>query len=172
MGSQVGESDGGRRARAAARERARAREEATGELPFRLRQASRAVDRLVRATQEGRGQGDVSMAALDVLVNCRRPIAIVTVAERLRLTPQSVSQTVASLVRAGLVDKERDWNDRRCVLVELTEEGEAVVVASAEAISDALDFLGDLVEPGRLGELTADLATVGLVDRPRHAGSR
>lgn len=112
------------------------------------------------------------MAALDVLVNCRRPIAIVTVAERLRLTPQSVSQTVASLVRAGLLDKERDWNDRRCMLVELTDEGEAVVAAAGEAIADALDFLGDLVEPGRLGELTADLATVGLVDRPRHGWSR
>ncbi|HEV7173425.1 MarR family winged helix-turn-helix transcriptional regulator [Pedococcus sp.] len=172
MGAGVGESDRGRRARSAARELARAREEAAGELPFRLRQASRAVDRLVRATLAARGQGDVSIPALDVLVNCRRPIAIVTVAERLRLTPQSVGQTVASLVRAGLLDKERDWNDRRSMLVELTDEGEAVVVAAGEAISDALDFLGDLVEPGRLGELTADLATVGLVDRPRHAWSR
>jgi hypothetical protein len=81
------------------------------------------------------GKGDISIAALDVLVNCRRPIAIVTVAERLRLTPQSVSQTVG-------------------------------------AITDALDFLGDVLEPGRLGELTSDLATVGLVDRPRHPGSR
>lgn len=176
-GSDVGHrdeanADGDRRARVEPRELARAREEAAGELPFRIRQASRAVDRLVRATLEGRGHRDVSMAALDVLVNCRRPIAIVTVAERLRLTPQSVSQTVASLVRAGLVDKERDWNDRRCMLVELTDEGEAVVAAAAEAISDALDFLGDLVEPERLGDLTADLATVSLVDRPRHPWDR
>lgn len=168
----MGKDDSGRRARVAALEVARAREQAAGELPFRLRQASRAVDRLIRGTLEGRGQGDISMAALDVLVNCRRPIAIVTVAERLRLTPQSVGQTVATLVRAGLLDKERDWNDRRCMLVELTADGEAVVAAAADAISDALDFLGDLVEPGRLGELTADLATVGLVDRPRHAWSR
>ena len=164
--------EGGWRARAAARERAREREESVGELPFRLRQASRAVDRLLRATLDARGQADVSVTALDVLVNCRRPIAIVTLAERLRLTPQSVSQSVASLTRAGLLDKERDWNDRRSVLVELTKEGAEVVAVATQAISDAVDFIGDTVSPGRLGELTADLATVGLVDRPRHPWDR
>jgi DNA-binding MarR family transcriptional regulator len=52
-------------------------------------------------------------------------------AERMR--PQSMAQTVAELQADGLVERRPDPSDRRRALVELTEQGRAVLTADRRA---------------------------------------
>lgn len=52
-------------------------------------------------------------------------------AERLRVTPRSVTEVVDALIRADLVIRELDPSDRRAMLLELTQAGHTM----AEEIS-------------------------------------
>jgi MarR family transcriptional regulator, organic hydroperoxide resistance regulator len=151
---------------------ARAREEAVADLPSVLRLASRAVDHLARRTLEARGMADVSLTGLDILGLATRPFPVVTLADRLKITPQAVSQTVGQLVRRGLVDKQQGYPDRRTVVVRATEDGLALHRAARTALDDALNVVADDVFDGGLADLTENLARVADVDRRRHPWNR
>jgi DNA-binding MarR family transcriptional regulator len=151
---------------------ARAREEAVADLPSVLRLASRAVDNLVRRALEAQGMADVSLTGLDILAIATRPVPVVTLADRLKITPQAVSQAVGKLVRLGLVEKQQGYPDRRTVVVRATEEGLALHRAARSALDDALNLVADDVSHGGLADLTEDLARVADVDRGRHPWNR
>ncbi len=68
------------------------------------------------------------------------------VAERMRATPSSVSQTLKALEEKGLVERHRASGDSRAITLELTEQGRVATVA-AQAMRDrymdeALSYLG------------------------------
>jgi DNA-binding MarR family transcriptional regulator len=151
---------------------ARAREQAVIDLPSVLRLASRAVDNLVRSALDAQGMADVSLTGLDVLGIAIRPFPVVTLADRLKITPQAVSQAVGRLVLLGLVDKQQGYPDRRTVVVRATEQGLALHRAARSALDDALNLVADDVAEGRLADLTEDLAKVADVDRGRHPWNR
>lgn len=149
-----------------------AREDAVVDLPSVLRLASRAVDGLVRSTLDAQGMSHVSLTGLDILGLACDPCPIANLADRLKITPQSVSQAVRDLAAQGLVEKAPGYPDQRTVTVSTTEEGRRLHECARRAIDDALNFVAEDVTDGRLADLTEDLARVADVDRARHPWNR
>jgi len=54
----------------------------------------------------------------------QEPLTLARLAQRVQLSPATVSRIVDRLVRAGLVSRERGTADRRLVWIRLTEAGE------------------------------------------------
>ncbi len=72
------------------------------------------------------------------------------VAERLRVTPRSVTEVVDALEAAGLVERSPDVDDRRAVRVSLTEEGIRTLAAVDLAQDrDVTTLFGRLTDHGR-----------------------
>jgi DNA-binding MarR family transcriptional regulator len=103
------------------------------------------VGRLLRRM---RAEGRVPLAQLAVLGRLDRggPTTVSALATAERVRPQSMSQTVSELEADGLVSRRPDPTDRRQLLVELTDAGQATLVAErrhreswlARAIADDL----------------------------------
>ncbi|MBN8866713.1 MAG: MarR family transcriptional regulator [Solirubrobacterales bacterium] len=85
-------------------------------------------------------------------------------AERVR--PQSMAQTIGELESGGLVSRRPDPEDRRCILIELTDEGREEIAAARR---DRSDWLAHAIEEELSPEETATLfEAVGLLDRLSH----
>ncbi|MFR4188501.1 MAG: MarR family winged helix-turn-helix transcriptional regulator, partial [Corynebacterium variabile] len=85
------------------------------------------------------GQGRV----LGILA-LQSPLPQKNLAYMLGVRPQSLSELIAKLETAGLVTRERDENDRRSFLIELTETGrEAASEIDASTGEDPFDVLTD-----------------------------
>ncbi|SDB81250.1 DNA-binding transcriptional regulator, MarR family [Raineyella antarctica] len=81
-------------------------------------------------------------------------------AERLHVTPRSVTDVIDALVEAGFVSRGPDPGDRRAQLVEPTDRGRAVEERSREVRAEvAGEFFGGLSEADRaeLGRLLGAL---------------
>lgn len=65
--------------------------------------------------------------ALAVLEGADRPLSPTTIAERLLVTTASVTSLLDTLERRGFITRSPDVDDRRKVLVTLTENGRRVV---------------------------------------------
>ncbi|GAB3595916.1 MarR family winged helix-turn-helix transcriptional regulator [Microbacterium tumbae] len=111
-----------------------------------------ATFRLARRLRRERADDGVSDAHFAVLAglraNGRLPLG--ELAQRERVTAPTMSNTVDALAAKDYVVRVPDENDRRRVYVELTDAGEAVVVATVRkrdtALADALtelDFTDD-----------------------------
>jgi len=72
---------------------------------------------------------NVSFQHIGALMTIReeQPVLGKEIAQRLRLTPSSVTQAVDHLVKAGYVTREQDEKDRRAVRLRLTTEGEQLI---------------------------------------------
>lgn len=78
------------------------------------------------------------------------PKRISVLAKELHLTSAAVTQIVTDLELGGLVRRNRDENDRRAVLVSLTDEGERLLQEMrGRRRSLAAQFLGVLVQEDR-----------------------
>ena len=84
------------------------------------------------------------------LLNSTRFALAGTIAESLKVRPSTATGIVDRLVRQGLVMRQRDREDRRCVRIYLTEHGRKVISDIREG-SDAL--LGRLFQRFTPGEI-------------------
>jgi DNA-binding MarR family transcriptional regulator len=94
------------------------------------------------------------------------PVTISTLAERLDVTQQAVSKSVADLEKRGYLSREPDPTDARARLVVLTIRGEEVI-ASARKHRTALD--AELRKA--LGAERIDSARTLLIDTLHHLGA-
>ena len=86
-----------------------------------------------------------TVACLGVVASLAEGIGISSIARQLHVSGAFVTTEVGKLVRAGLVDKRRNPEDRRGVLLRLTPAGEGRVKAIAPRIRTVNDyFFGDL----------------------------
>ncbi|ASO17965.1 DNA-binding MarR family transcriptional regulator [Actinoalloteichus hoggarensis] len=104
------------------------------------------------------------------------------VAEALLLDPSTISRQVATLVKAGLVERSADPEDGRASLLVITERGRSVLALHRAARRDLLDHViadwpsGDRHELARLLARLADSletrlpAYVESVAKARHEG--
>jgi DNA-binding MarR family transcriptional regulator len=73
-------------------------------------------------------------------------IKVSELSSRLHVTSPSITQLVTGLEERGLVERKMDREDRRSVLVSLTEKGIAVTVKAEEhlmaMLTDLVDYLG------------------------------
>ncbi len=94
-------------------------------------------------------------------------IGISSIARQLHVSGAFVTTEVGKLVRAGLVDKRRNPEDRRGVLLRLTRAGEARIRAIAPNIRGVNDyFFGDLsgAEFKALSRIAARLGSKSAAD--------
>jgi DNA-binding MarR family transcriptional regulator len=77
-----------------------------------------------------------------VLSSAAEPRRITELAREVGLTQPRITTLVDALQARGLVDRERDPDDGRAVLVTLTGEGRALVAAQRERLAGALDGHG------------------------------
>jgi DNA-binding MarR family transcriptional regulator len=68
-------------------------------------------------------------------------------ATRLRIAPRSATEVVDGLVAAGLLDRRPDPQDRRAVLLSLTDEGHRQVRAIRVSREEAAETLFDTIPP-------------------------
>jgi DNA-binding MarR family transcriptional regulator len=153
----------------------------------RQRQAMDALNREVRGWQadqelfdstviEKAGLNRTDWRCLDIL-GTRGPMTAGQLAEAVRLTTGAVTGVLDRLEAAGLVRRVRDTNDRRKVIVEITEEvarlgapvyGPLVAdAAEAHAVFDAgeLETITKFIQIER-GLLAKHTARVAAMDRP------
>lgn len=88
-----------------------------------------AVTRIARQLRAQRGDADLSEGQLAVLTTIARhgPMTPGALADHERIRPPSMTRTVNALVELGLVTKVGDPDDRRLVVVDLTDAGRAEV---------------------------------------------
>lgn len=154
-----------RRMEAAARDRERAeQEERIDHLPFLLRQASRVVDDVLRRLLDRSDAGKLSLTGVHVLVLCTHPMPVVTLADRLRISPQAMSRAVAALEAEGLVEKLQDGMDARVRLVRRTSEGEELLAQLRSRFVRAVSVVSDSLPEPRLAELADQLVELAMVD--------
>ena len=100
------------------------------------------------------------------------PVTIGALAERLEVTQQAASKSVADLERRGYVERVRDPGDARVRLVALTSRGQAAVEGARSARAELVAELGERLGPRRVeaanrllqdvvAELGADTAVRG-----------
>ena len=88
-------------------------------------------------------QGFASMsdfAVLEVLLH-KGALPVNAIGEKVLLTSGSITTAVQRLEKKGLVRRERSEGDARVVLVQLTEEGRALISEAFAAHADNLDEL-------------------------------
>lgn len=114
-------------------------------------QAERAdlAELLMRASRGLRHQWAASLQPWDLSPHQARALRVVAelgsprlgaVADRLRVTPRSVTEVIDALQDRGLTERVPDGSDRRAVCVVLTSRGEAVlaeIVAARRASAQA-----------------------------------
>jgi DNA-binding MarR family transcriptional regulator len=128
------------------------------------------LDRIIRrALEELIGDQDVSVVgytAMSVL-EARPGLSNAELARRSFVTPQGMSQTLASLTERGLIRRTPATSNRRVQLVELTDRGRRVVaVCNRRVIAFERELLSCVSERQRL-ELNRTLSTI--VTRNRSA---
>ncbi|HEY0934989.1 MAG TPA: MarR family transcriptional regulator [Trebonia sp.] len=88
------------------------------------------------------------------------PLRMTELADRLRIVPRSVTTVVDALEEAGLVRREIDPRNRRAILLQLTERGEAAREDLRQARRRAAEELFGQLSPGdrkALGDLLTRL---------------
>jgi len=89
--------------------------------------------------------------------------------DRVVLSRTRVSRLVDELVRAGLVEREPNPDDRRSAFARLTREGRRRFLAAARAYLPAIDREFAEVDPRHLGELADRLESVLAIVAPAPA---
>jgi long-chain acyl-CoA synthetase len=113
--------------------------------------AGRTAAWLARQVEVGLADVDLSVPQYRVLGVLAQGSAVSSVlAERLAVRPPSVTSVVDGLVSRGLVRRQPREDDRRCVALALTGEGEATLDAADRAVGSRFDLLLEaLADRGR-----------------------
>ncbi|HVX31716.1 MAG TPA: helix-turn-helix domain-containing protein [Solirubrobacterales bacterium] len=136
------------------------------------RQAVRALARMARQLE--RSSGELNLAHYRVLAAVADGDERASmVAERLALGKPTVSASVESLTRRGLLSREDSADDRRAATLALTPAGEAALAAVEEEMLARLDLLcartpdpaGVVESLARLGEALDKVAAERLAAR-------
>jgi DNA-binding MarR family transcriptional regulator len=90
----------------------------------------------------------------------------------LGVTKQAASQLIDTLVIRGYLARQVNPDDRRRVLIELTERGQAAVVAVRAAIEDVDSELAEMISPTELAGLRTGLAALAKINESQISESR
>jgi DNA-binding MarR family transcriptional regulator len=115
-------------------------------LPELLPMASRTMGTYWQQAVQGTGISGAGLAVLRVLA-ARNGLKSSEVAARGWSTPGTVTTVVDTLVRDGLVRRERDYQDRRVVRLFVTERGMDKLIATLAQVGPGWRELFDYVDP-------------------------
>ena len=113
-----------------------------------------ALRRFIRFSEDAAREAGISPSQYQLLLFVRGfpngPPTIAQLAERLQVAHHSAVGLVDRSVRAGLVERRRDADDRRRVHVGLTDRGREILVRLIRAHSPELDRLAAALFRGRV----------------------
>ncbi|MFJ9248505.1 MarR family winged helix-turn-helix transcriptional regulator [Streptomyces sp. NPDC101776] len=123
-----------------------------------------AVGRLTRRLRQAHAVGDVSLSGVSVLARLARDgsESPTSLAEAERVRPQAMASTLALLEQRGLVRRSPDPADGRRSILEITDEGRAVL---AERRSASVHRLGAVLDEFTAEERAALASALPLLDR-------
>jgi DNA-binding MarR family transcriptional regulator len=127
---------------------------APADLPLLLRLANARVETQIRQATDEAGL-QITAAGVHVLRQCRYVgKRVASLAEHLQISRQAAFQIANRLVAAGLVER---GSSAHGPVVELTEEGHAVVREVTAVLTDVIEAWLVQLREGRLTQLCADL---------------
>lgn len=121
---------------------------ADAELPELLPMAARTMGTFWGQTVQGTGISGAGLAVLRVLA-ARNGLKSSEVAARGWSTPGTVTTVVDTLVRDGLVRRERDYQDRRVVRLYVTERGMDKLIETLAEVGPRWRGAFDYVDPAQ-----------------------
>ena len=122
------------------------------------RGAGRAIARLAKHLEHGLGPVDLSVPQYRVLaLLAGGPAASSWLADRLTVSPPSVTAVVDGLVARDLVVRIPDPSDRRRLNLELTEAGRRILVAADDSVNERLTQIAAHLDNEGSAEAIADL---------------
>jgi len=149
-------------------------EPVTGQLADAVQQLSRRLRHGARHRLTPLGLTPSQGRALSALSGAGRPMRMAELAEALHVVPRSATGVVEGLEEAGLVRRGTDPDDRRSVLVSLTERGRGTLDelaaarrATAEELFGALGAAEQRELLALLGRLDPDRLDPERLDRDR-----
>jgi len=114
------------------------------------RGAGRAIARLAKHLEHGLAPVDLSVPQYRVLaLLAGGPAASSWLADRLTVSPPSVTAVVDGLVARDLVVRNPDPSDRRRLNLELTESGRRLLVAADDSVNERLAQIAAHFAPDR-----------------------
>ncbi|MEU6142730.1 MarR family transcriptional regulator [Streptomyces sp. NPDC047081] len=123
-----------------------------------------AVGRMTRRLRQAHAVGDVSLSGVSVLARLAAdgPDSPTSLAEMERVRPQAMASTLAVLEQRGLVRRTPDAADGRRSIVEVTEQGRAML---AERRSESVQRLAAVLDEFTDRERATLAAALPLLDR-------
>jgi DNA-binding MarR family transcriptional regulator len=136
-------------------------------IPALMRDARGSYGKAVRAALAAAGCDDVPGTGEFVIAGLDHssPTPQGDAVEWLRVSKQAASQLIDTLVIRGYLDREIDPDDRRRILVHLTERGNAAATAIQDAVEAVDADLAQRITPEQLDGLRAGLAALGEIRR-------
>jgi DNA-binding MarR family transcriptional regulator len=144
----------------------------TAGIPGLLRAARHAYGNAIRAAYADAGFDDIPRNGAYVLarVHDNAP-ALSEMTRELGTSKQAVSQLIDTMVMRGYLVRTEDAQDRRRMLITLTERGRAAATAGWQAATAVDDELAGLLDPDGVAALRAGLialAEIGRRPTPHH----
>ena len=134
----------------------------------------RGVLRLSRRLRSERPASTVSLSALSILSTLHRsgPMPAARLAQAERLQPQSLSRLIAQLDREGLIKRRPGKEDRRTLILEITEAGRRALSHDMTARREWLEgAMRKVLMPGERAMLAhAAVAMLRLADEGAEEG--
>ncbi|MGD9190127.1 MAG: MarR family transcriptional regulator [Desulfobacteraceae bacterium] len=126
-----------------------------------LWKAAKAIERVDLASISETGLLLSDFTIMEVLLH-KGPLPINTIGEKVLLTSGSMTAAVNRLQNQGYVTREKDPNDGRCFLVQLTESGQAVIQQAYHRHAQNLERVADVLTVQERSELVRLLKKIGL----------
>ena len=98
-----------------------------------LRRSMAGLNRVLRKLRADHGVSAAKLSVLGRLHRAGGPLTAVDLARQEQLQPQSLTRIIAELDELGLVCRRPDADDRRQILIEISEPGRALLVVDARA---------------------------------------
>lgn len=125
-----------------------------------LWKTAKAIERVDRDSICETGLLLSEFAIMEVLLH-KGPLPINTIGEKVLLTSGSMTAAVNRLQTKGHVTRAKDPNDGRCLLVRLTDSGQAVIREAYQRHTENLERIADVLTGTERSELVRLLKKLG-----------
>ncbi len=130
-------------------------------LPALLRAARGSYGRAIRAALADAGFEDMPRNGPHVLGGIvNQGVAAGQLVRELGVSKQAASQLIDTLVLRGYLERRPDPDDRRRIVLEVTERGRAAAAAVREGVLNVDEALARLISPQQLAGLRAGLVAL------------
>lgn len=101
-----------------------------------------------------------------MLINRRGVCNVSDLASAMEVKPSAITVMLDRLVQNGFVERRHDENDRRAVLVSLTDYGNEMILKGRKKSIDIIKWYFGQLEPAEVETLTCIVEKLSVMDKP------